>query len=247
MKIVSWNVNSIRKRVEEVLTLIDTVDPDIICLQETKCSQKSFKEYQKSFGGYPNIYWNDAIKGQAGVCIFSKIPFLGVSQSFENFPVPGRLLIAECEDFVLINVYVPNTGRGPIAEDYRTQWHEELMNWLESHQGKNIIMCGDFNVVRNVILDTNTHVIVPKVPCAGLKQFERDQFEEYIKFGLRDVFRTLFPEKKEYTWFSYRVNACWRLDYFLTNMTFKESTITHGSRDTGSDHVYVLLEFMTPL
>lgn len=253
MKIISWNVNGIRKGVSnELFNIINTLDPDIICMQETRATEDDIHKYFKNtllFDLYPFSYFNDSVNGQAGVCILSRIKPLHVFYEIPRmFQIKyGRIIFLEFSDFMLLNTYVPNTGR-EIAEDYRKVWHNSLMSWLPSKISKKFfIWCGDLNVVDDPALDTSHHIVRPKKnPPAGLKQFEKDQFDKYINLGLVDVFRYLYPDTIAFTWFSNRhKDVGWRLDYFLVNDISKVKDIFIHKRlpKSVSDHVPILLEF----
>jgi len=252
LKIVSWNVNSIRKGVNEELSkLVSEEKPDIICFQETKCTEEAGELYYKDsmlLKIYPYRYWNNSIKGMYGVSIWSKIKPVNV---FKEIPriyqlKEGRVLIAEFEELTLLNTYVPNTGRGDIAEDHRNVWHNAIITWLEDQLeiDKLFVWCGDLNVVSEPALDTSHHETRPKKGSAGLKQFEKDQFDEYIDLGLSDGFRTLYPDTIGFTWYSPRnPGVGWRLDYFLVNDMSKVRDVIHSDKlaSTVSDHVPIIL------
>ena len=242
MKIVSWNVNSIRKGVyDQLLKLANEQSPDVICFQETKATghdaEQFFREKEESDEGllhlYPYRYWNDGVGGQAGVAIWSKIKPVKIT-----YEVPriyrlkeGRIIIAEFENLTLLNTYVPNTGRGEVAEDQRKVWHNAIVAWLTDQFEKDqlLVWCGDLNVVSEPALDTSHHKVRPKKPIAGLKQFEKDNFDEYIELGLSDAYRTLYPDTISYTWFSPRNQGVgWRLDYFLVNDMSKVEDVVHN-------------------
>lgn len=239
MKIVSWNVNSIRKNIiDQLKKLVDENQPDIICFQETKAKKCDAEKYFKGnelLNVYKYRYWNDSIKGHAGVSVWSKIEPLK-EEIIENDVCKGRVIILYFNDFVLLNTYVPNTGQGTLAEDKRREWHNVIKTWLTNQQY--IVWTGDLNVVDEPLMDT-THSKCRK-DVAGLKQFEKDQFEEYKKMGLIDVFRHLHPDVKSYTWRSnFNHSIKWRLDYFLT--TIKIKSIEHLTNYTGSDHIPIML------
>jgi exodeoxyribonuclease-3 len=252
MKIVSWNVNSIRKGVdEELISLIEKESPDIICFQETKCTEEAGELYFKNniiLKTYPYRYWNDSVTGQAGVSTWSKTKPLNIIKEIPRLYKlkEGRILVLEFENFTLLNTYVPNTGRGDIAEDNRKVWHNSLISWLtdKSEDNKTLLWCGDLNVVSEPSLDTSHHLVRPKKGSAGLKQFEKDHFDEYIDLGLKDVYRSLYPDTTSFTWFSPRNQEVgWRLDYFLVNDISKVEDIKHNEKLASivSDHTWILI------
>jgi exodeoxyribonuclease-3 len=252
MKIVSWNVNSIRKGVyDELFKLSQTEQPDVICFQETKATGHDAEEYFKNtilLELYPYRYWNDSVGGQAGVAVWSKVK---PEKVFREIPriyqlKEGRILILEFKELTLLNTYVPNTGRGDVAEDHRKVWHNGIVAWLaeQFEKDKLLVWCGDLNVVSEPALDTSHHKVRPKKPIAGLKQFEKDHFDEYIELGLIDAYRSLYPDTISYTWFSnIHTDVGWRLDYFLVNDMSKVEDVMHNKRlsKSVSDHTWIML------
>ena len=151
-KIISWNVNGLRSPSMSLLNkgkikslnpdsnfskLINELDPDIICLGETKCQVKNEEELSTILP-YKYTIWNSSTEklGYSGVAVFSKIPFkdLGNIPGLED-DKQGRFLFLEFEKFYLINVYVPNTGSG--RDEYRKNiWNPSIFNILNSHKDK---------------------------------------------------------------------------------------------------------------
>jgi exodeoxyribonuclease III len=254
MKIASWNVNSIRKGVNDTLNLFcETENPDIICFQETKCTGKDgeiFFKSSKLSNIYKFRYWNDSVKGHHGVAIFSKIEPKEISYCVPDMEhCLGRVVLLEYDTFTLLNTYVPNTGTGTLAEEKREKWHQGLLKWLEERtiSKKLLIWCGDLNVVREPTLDTShkkCRLNDNKKSYGGMKIFEYEHLCEYLNLGLCDVFRTMFPDIPSFTWFSARNNKVgWRLDYFITNDMTKIKSIVHSQKldESVSDHVLLFI------
>jgi exodeoxyribonuclease III len=249
MKILSWNVNSIRKNILESLIYIDSVEcPDILCFQETKCTEKDGEKFFKEHPltkKYPYRYWNDSIRGHYGVSVWCKKSPINVFKEIIEMPhCSGRVLLLEFEEFTLLNTYVPNTGMGENAELRRTEWHNGIYKWLlqRIEDDKFFIWCGDLNVVREPELDTS-HLKYRKKNnkdnCGGMKIFEYEQLCEYLNLGLFDVFRTLNEDVKSFTWYSnFNNKVGWRLDYFLVNDIDKIKNIVHLKKfdKSVSDH-----------
>jgi len=254
MKILSWNVNGLRSGIKEYLEiLIIQEDPDIICLQEIKCTQKQADDLLEDsliYQLFPYRYWNESVKGFAGVCTLCKKKAEKVEKVIPGF-IPSirhsRFLCTFFKGMVLLNTYVPNTGRGREAEISRTIWHNALMDWLTNEidlRNVNFIWTGDFNVSSDVILDTSHHTKHSKT-IAGLKFFEKQQFDEYLSLGLVDVFRYFHPRIQKFTWVSSRQpNVKMRLDYFLVNRVKKVKNIVIGEYAGAkiSDHCWEMLE-----
>lgn len=258
LKVINWNVNSIRKGVSDtLLELLNAQDPDIICFQETRCTQQDGEIFYNNTGlgdKYPFRYWNNSVKGHYGVSVWSKIEPLDIEYEIPDIGSlnEGRILILEFENMTLLNTYVPNTGTGEVAESKRSTWDIMLYKWLTNklksfEDNKLLLWCGDLNVVDDPVLDTSHQ----KYRCkdnknnsAGLKWFEKKGFDLHISLGLYDVFRTLNPTTISHTWYSSRNPAVsWRLDYFMVNKIETVKTIIHGPKlpSLVSDHTWLMI------
>jgi len=229
MKILSWNVNGIRACMNKgFVDAVKKENPDIICIQETKAHPK-----QMNFGlTLPDyfIYWNSATKkGYSGVLTLTKRKPLSVRKEFSNDEIinsEGRFLQLEYNDFYLINLYFPNAQRELKRLDFKLQFNEELLNYIESlRKTKNIILCGDFNVAHKEIDLKNPKA---NVKNAGFSPEERGWFSKLLEKGYIDTFRYFYPDlEDQYTWWTYRYNSRqknigWRIDYFVVNEEFKD-------------------------
>jgi exodeoxyribonuclease-3 len=151
------------------------------------------------------------------------------------------------EDFYLYNIYFPNGGQGNKRVPYKLEFYEKLLEICdELHQnGENIIITGDFNTAHNEIDLAN-----PKSneKNTGFLSEEREWIDKYLDHNFLDAFRELYPDREEYTWWTYRYNARknnvgWRLDYFLVTKSFTDrvdDVVIHGDI-MGSDHCPVSL------
>jgi exodeoxyribonuclease-3 len=245
MKIISWNVNGIRsvqgKGFAETLAQLDA---DCILLQETKAQAEQIDKALESIDGY-HIYSNCAErKGYAGVTILSRqaplhiINDIGIAEHDRE----GRVIVAEFEQFFLLDVYVPNSGEELARLDYRQTWDLEFLAYCRQLQSKKpLIACGDFNVAHREI-----DIARPKAnynKSAGYTQTEIDGFSRFIDAGFVDTFRHFHPDTVAYSWWSFRANARannvgWRIDYVLVSQllagNIKEAFILADI--TGSDH-----------
>jgi exodeoxyribonuclease-3 len=251
MKIISWNVNGIRsvqsKGFAEILARLDA---DCILLQETKAQADQIDKALEGIDGY-HIYSNCAErKGYAGVTILSRheplqiIHDIGIAEHDQE----GRVIVAEFEDFYLLNVYVPNSGEALARLDYRQSWDLEFLAYCQQLQSKKpIIACGDFNVAHREI-----DIARPKPnynKSAGYTQVEIDGFSRFLDAGLVDTYRHFHPDTVAYSWWSFRGgararNVGWRIDYVLTSKAMvgkvKQAFILPDI--TGSDHCPVGIE-----
>ena len=243
MKLISWNVNGIRACVTKgCLDFVKKENPDIFCIQETKAHPDQVDEILKQ---YEHHYWNSAEKkGYSGTAIFSKIKPLAVSYGIgtEEHDTEGRVITIEFEKYYLVNVYVPNSGRGLVRLKYREKWDRDFLGHLKKLEKKKpVIVCGDFNVAHTEIDLKNPKENYNKT--AGYTQVEIDGIDRFIKSGFIDTFREFTKEGGNYTFWSYmfsarKKNIGWRIDYFLISTTLrpklKEALIL--PQVMGSDH-----------
>ena len=247
MKLISWNVNGIRACINKGFTeFFKESNADIFCLQETKCQPE---QINLEFEGYTS-YWNSAEKkGYSGTAIFTKKRPINVSYGIgiEEHDKEGRIITLEFENFYLVTNYTPNAKRELERLDYRMIWEDEIRKYLlELNTKKSVIMCGDLNVAHEEIDLKN-----PKTNKgnAGLTDEERGKMTELLNAGFIDSYRYLYPEKIEYSWWSYmgharEKNVGWRIDYFIVSNDFKEK-IKDAIIYTdilGSDHCPIGLE-----
>lgn len=243
MKIISWNVNGIRAILSKgFMDFIEQEVPDIICIQETKAHPS---QVEISLPDYSHHFWNAAEKkGYSGTAIFSKIEPLSATYGMDQakHDQEGRIITVELEDYFLVNVYVPNSGRGFPHLIYRQEWDNDFLNYLKLlEQKKPVIVCGDFNVAHQPIDLTNPEENYNKT--AGYTQIEIDGFDNFINSGFIDSFRQFNQQGGNYTYWSYMFNARqrnigWRIDYFLLSKLLQENLAKAFilPKVTGSDH-----------
>ena len=246
MKIISWNVNGIRAVAKkDFFKDVEQMEPDILCLQETKAQDDQVAEVLASVNHY-EMYSNSAEKkGYSGTAILSKMKPLNVSRNMgiAEHDTEGRVLCLEFESYFLINVYVPNSGNDLRRLGYRQSWDLDFFSYLKKlEEKKPVLACGDFNVAHKDI-----DLARPKPnynKSAGYMQEEIDGMDRYTQGGFVDTFRHFFPEKTDaYSWWSYRAgarerNVGWRIDYFLASPSMlpylKDAFISNEVM--GSDH-----------
>lgn len=247
MKFISWNVNGFRaclnKGFEE---FFNEQNADFFCIQETKM-QPGQAEFTPE--GYYQYWYSAEKKGYSGTAIFTKHEPISVwyGLDIEKHDHEGRAITLEYENFYLLCVYTPNSQRELARLDYRMEWEDDLREYIKSLDGtKPVIYCGDLNVAHQEIdlknPKTNHH-------SAGFTDEERTKFTELLNAGFSDTFRTLYPEKIEYSWWSYMFqarakNVGWRIDYFVVSDRLmpkvKDSVIY--TEVMGSDHCPVGIE-----
>ncbi|PIN74351.1 exodeoxyribonuclease III [Candidatus Woesearchaeota archaeon CG10_big_fil_rev_8_21_14_0_10_45_16] len=243
MKLISWNVNGIRACMsKDCLKHVEKEHADVICLQETKAHPDQVDTLLKQ---YEHHYWNSAEKkGYSGTAVFSKIKPVSVTygMGIEEHDNEGRIITIEFDDFYLINVYVPNSGRGLVRLKYREKWDRDFLQyWKKLEKKKPIVVCGDFNVAPSEIDLANPKSNYNKT--AGYTQIEIDGFANIMKAGFIDSFREFNTKGEQYTywgfWNNLRArNIGWRIDFFVVSKAMRsrlqDSFIL--SDVIGSDH-----------
>lgn len=247
MKFISWNVNGFRSCLEKGFSeFFASQNADFFCIQETK-----MQVGQADFApeGYFQYWYSAEKKGYSGTAVFTKKEPLSVRYGIgiPEHDTEGRAITLEYEDFYLLCVYTPNAQRELARLSYRMEWEDALRAYIvELDKNKPVIYCGDLNVAHNEIDLKN-----PKTNhfSAGFSDEERGKFTELLACGFADTFRTLYPERVEYSWWSYmrkarEKNVGWRIDYFVVSERLmpriKDSFIL--TEVMGSDHCPVGIE-----
>ncbi len=251
MRILSWNVNGVRAVLKKgFLEWLEEGKPDVLCLQETKLQAEQIPEELISPPGY-RTFWSHAVKkGYSGVATFVRERDVEFRDGFgiEKFDSEGRTILADFGDFVLINCYFPNGGRGPERVQYKLDFYSALLDFVNNlrDSGKHVIITGDFNTAHNEIDLANPDSNRKK---SGFMDIEREWIDKYIEAGLVDTFRELHPDDVAYSWWDYRTrarerDAGWRIDYFMVDAPFIESIESAFilSEVMGSDHCPVGLK-----
>ena len=207
MKIVSWNVNSIRARYDRFLNWVQANEPDVICLQELKCTEADFPFDEISSLGY--IAEVNGQKTYNGVAILSfeepEDVQLGMDDGVDD--PQARLISARVDGVRIICAYVPNGGdMGSDKWAYKVDWYDRLRRWLDTHHDPDepLILCGDFNVTPD-----DRDVARPKQWEGGVlcSPPAREALQNVVDWGLVDTFRMHQEEGGHYSWWDYRRNA----------------------------------------
>lgn len=249
-RIITWNVNGIRAAESKGLyKWMREESPDILCLQETKAYPEVLTKKFVEPVGYHSYFASAEKKGYSGVVTYSKkqpirVDFLGI----EEFDIEGRYLETEFENFVLINCYFPNSQSEGKRLDYKLRFCDAVLERMDAlkEDGKNIVLCGDYNIAHKEIDLKNPKT---NVKNPGFLPEERAWMDKFVNAGYIDVFRFFDPNPGNYTWWSYRFSAReknigWRIDYFCVNDSLLDSVDNCEilSDVLGSDHCPVLLE-----
>ena len=250
MKITTWNVNGIRAAIGKgFLDWFKNEEPDVLCVQEIKAYEEQVDAELKNIPGY-HQYWNPAKRaGYSGVATFSKIEPLSAQSGFgvPDYDTEGRVILTRYPEFFLFNVYFPNGQRDQERLDYKLGFYEAFLDLCDGlmADGQQVIITGDFNTAHNEIDLAN-----PKSnqKTSGFLPEERAWIDRYLEHGFIDAFRQLYPEKVQYSWWTYRFgarsrNIGWRLDYYLVTegIMGKVNDVIIHDEITGSDHCPVSL------
>ena len=256
MKIISWNVNSVRARIENILNYIKDSNPDILFLQEIKTQNENFPSETFKENGYNSYVFGQ--KSYNGVAFLSKSKIKNIKNDFikdklkQSRIITGEILINK-KKTKLINIYVPNGN--PVD----TEKYEYKKNWLTSFIKKvkkeltansNLIISGDFNIIPE------------EIDVYDYKRYENDalfrleirkKYRELINLGFNDIYRHFNKSKQEYTFWDYfagswQKNYGMRIDHFLVSNNLLENIKSINinkkprSKTKPSDHTPIELE-----
>ena len=255
MKIISWNVNSVRARIENVLKYIKDSDPDVLLLQEIKTQEKTFPR-----DAFSNIGYDSHVFGQKsynGVAILSKLKINNIDTNLINDELKqSRIIAGEIslgkKKVYIVNIYIPNGN--PVDTNkylYKINWLNKFINNIKKRLDKNsnLLIAGDFNIIPE------------EIDVYDFKRYENDalgrleirkKYRELINLGFKDIYRLLNKKKQEYTFWDYfagswQKNYGMRIDHFLlsNNLIENVSSITINKKPRSkvkpSDHTPIEL------
>lgn len=253
MKVGSFNVNSLRARLDVVLGWLGESEPDVLCVQETKVQDVDFPGDAFEGSGYKYVF-----KGQKkynGVAIFSKGEISNVEFGFADEPKDeARLIKTEINGIVIVNTYVPQ-GYSPESEkfEYKLDWFKRLGQYFKKNFKPTdpVLWVGDLNVAPEAI-DVYDPIALSENVCFHPET--QKALKKVMKWGFVDVFRMHCKEAGQYTFWDYRMNSFrrnlgWRLDHIMaTEALAKKSvscTIDKKPRlvERPSDHTPIIAEF----
>ena len=234
MLIASWNVNSIRTRLPQIIDWINNVNPDVLCFQETKVTDDVFpaKTFEE-LGYLVEVYGQ---KSYNGVAIISKIKAENIKKGFKNYSYfdesiatsfdQRRLISGEINGIQVINVYVPNgSSLGSEKFEYKIKWLNCLGSFLDEQvqKGKLICLLGDFNIA-----PTDLDIHDPQKYQGELmaSEIERNTLKNVLKVNLIDSFRIFEKNSGHWSWWDYRnnsyeLNKGWRIDHIYISKELK--------------------------
>jgi exodeoxyribonuclease-3 len=251
MRIVSWNINSLRKRQDRLFPWLEATKPGVVCLQETKCADEQFPLLALQAAGYHAVYHGE--KSYNGVAILSKsVPLEVVISLGDNEDSQTRMIAATIDGVRIYSVYVPNgQAIGSAAYEYKLRWFARLRDRLARENLAEIIVAGDFNVAPGDLDAHDANLWRDAIMCS---EAERAALQGVTDLGLSDTFRTLHPAAKLFSWWDYRMLAFpkdrgLRIDLMLAgSQLMKQCTAAGIDREMRkgkdpSDHAPVWAEF----
>lgn len=253
MKIVTWNVNSIRVRLPHVLDWLAANQPDILAIQETKAVDENFPQAEFTEMDYQAIFCGQ--KTYNGVAILSKKTARDIVEALPGFEdEQKRFQAATYGQTRVINIYVPNGAEvGSDKYDYKLKWLKQFVRYLkeELKTYPNILVVGDYNIAP---ADIDVHNPEAWEGSVLVSDKERRAFREVIKAGFVDTFRLFEQPEKSYSWWDYRAlafrrNRGLRIDHILCSDAMQKKCqacyIDKEPRklERPSDHTPVVAEF----
>ncbi len=231
-RILSYNVNGIRSAYSKgLLSFITTVNPDIVCFQETKAQPGQMNEMEFETLGFHCYSFSAVKKGYSGVAIFSKTEPDVVVYGMENekYDAEGRVLRADFGDVSVISVYFPSGTTGGIRQVFKMEFLSDFHNYLNELRKtrSKLIISGDYNICR---LWIDIHNPEKQQDTSGFLPEEREWFANFVDDGFVDSFREVNKEKHQYSWWSYRAgarqnNKGWRIDYHMVTANLKDKIL----------------------
>jgi exodeoxyribonuclease-3 len=233
MRIASWNINSLRKRQDRLFAWLETTKPDVVCLQETKCTDEQFPELALRSAGYYSVFHGE--KSYNGVAILSKVELRDVRLSLcdEVEDPQARVIAATIGDLRVYSIYAPNgQSVGSPAYDYKLKWYKRLRDCLtnELSGGGQLVVAGDFNVAPK-----DEDVYDPALWHGAImcSDDERAAFQQLCGAKLIDTLRLHHRESGIFTWWDYRMlafpkNRGLRIDGVLASTELAEHCTAAG-------------------
>lgn len=252
MKITTYNVNGLRAAITKgFVDWLTTEQPDVLCLQETKLQEDQYPYEVFEAAGYHSYLLCAQKKGYSGVAILTKRKpdHVQYGMGIEKYDNEGRFIRADYGDVSVVSAYHPSGTSGDERQAFKMEWLDAFKNYVVELQKTrpNLILCGDYNICHEPI---DIHDPVRNAKNSGFLPEEREWMTGFLAAGYIDSFRHLFPQKQEYTWWSYRFNARannkgWRIDYCMVSENAKERIAHAFIQNTAmhSDHCPMTLEF----
>jgi len=256
LRIATYNVNSIRIRLDAIIAWLAKYEPDVLCIQETKCQDETFPLLILQSTGY-SIYFR-GMKSYNGVAVLTRVAPETVLYGFgDNSPEPdeARLMRVVVNGIPIVNTYVPNGFKlGTPQYDYKLQWFERLRAYFESNLSpdKPAVWCGDMNIAPEPI---DVHSPEKHLRHVCFHEAARRAYKRTVDWGFVDVFRHLYPDRQQFTFWDYLrpssldSNKGWRIDHILATPPLVEKCravevdIEPRRAIRASDHTFLWADF----
>jgi len=264
MQVATWNINSIRTRLPQVIQWLQAHTVDVLCLQETKVIDADFPQQAFADIGYQaHVYGQKAYNG---VALISRGPLHQVRRGFAAVLGPDqvgdlddqkRVISAVVENVCIVNLYVPNGASvGSEKYAYKLRW----LHWLRSYLAQrlreypHLHVCGDFNIA---LEDRDIYDASDKANHIMASAAERQTLQRVLEIGLQDALRKFTTEPGQFSWWDYRAasfrrNLGWRIDHhYLSDSLYERATsctidVEPRKLEKPSDHAPVIVEYSLP-
>jgi exodeoxyribonuclease III len=231
MRVVSWNINSLRKRQDRLFAWLEAEKPDIVCLQETKCPDEQFPALALQAAGYHSVYHGE--KSYNGVAILSKSESRDARPSLcdEVVDPQARVIAATVSNIRVFSIYAPNgQAVGSPAYDYKLNWYARLRACLSKEKSAELIVCGDFNVAPEDVDVHDSELWRGAIMCSD---GERTAFRQLYGAGFTDTLRLHHKEGGLFSWWDYRMlsfpkNRGLRIDAILASKSLARRCTASG-------------------
>ncbi|HEU0209423.1 MAG TPA: exodeoxyribonuclease III [Candidatus Udaeobacter sp.] len=252
MRIVSWNINSLRKRQDCFFAWLEATNPDIVCLQETKCPDEQFPALALQAAGYNSACHGE--KSYNGVAILAKTQLRDIRAALcdKVLDRQARVIAATIGQLRVFSIYAPNgQAVGSPAYEYKLQWYQRLRDCLAKEECADVVVCGDFNVAPEDIDVYDAELWRGAIMASD---GERAAFQELCSLGLLDTLRIHHNQGGLFSWWDYQMrgfekNRGLRIDAILASQNLAKKCIASGidremrSGKDPSDHAPVWAEF----
>jgi len=252
MKIASWNINSLRKRQDRLFAWLEATNPEVVCLQETKCPDDQFPALALQAEGYHSAYHGE--KSYNGVAILTKTQLCEIRPSLcdEVVDPQARVIAATIGQLRVFSIYAPNgQAVGSPTYEYKLQWYRRLRDCVAKEKSADVVVCGDFNVAPEDIDVYDAELWRGAIMASD---GERAAFRELCRLCLHDTLRIHHKEGGLFSWWDYQMrgfekNRGLRIDAVLASESLAKNCVAsgidremRGGKDP-SDHAPVWAEF----
>lgn len=251
MKIATLNVNGIRAASKkDFWKWFESEGIDVIGVQETKIHERLVNTLGLNFLNNHSDWFSAQKEGYSGVATFSKEEPDGIQKGMgiEEYDFEGRVLRSDFEKFTVVNVYIPSGSSGEHRHDFKMKFLPDFQKYIESvrKEKENLIVLGDYNIVHKAI---DIHNPDRKDNPSGYRADERQWLDEWFQNGFYDAFRLKYPDRKQFSWWSYRAGAFkknlgWRIDYISVSESLKDRVkdVSFYTDTMFSDHCPVIMD-----